>query len=167
MKQKQGLNRKLTPIVEEQPKIEFSEKKVVNFQVRNMLNYNSIDVKRHEPGGGKSKTIPDQSLTIKELIQRSQRGYPLDASYTTFYNGEDDTLPDLRKLDLTELHELRDWTNSKIKDGEKFIKEQYEKAQAKDTEEYYRKKFAKEAEEKTPALKDNPPQRGGDSDTIK
>lgn len=114
-----------------------------------------------EAGGGKSKTVPDQSLSIRELIERSQRGYPIDAQYTTFYNGEDEDLPDLRRLDLTDLQELKNWTNERIKDGQKFMQEQYEKAQEKNTEEYYRKKFAAEQKEKeTPPIVEAQPKIG-------
>lgn len=117
--------------------------------VRHWLNY------QHKPNGkdyGKSSTVPDQSLTIRELIERAQRGYPLDAVRTPFYNGEDDDMPDIKNFDLTELHELRQWTNQKIKEGENFVREIRRKAQEQETKEYYEKKL-KEAEERENKLK--------------
>lgn len=65
--------------------------------------------KTKEPGGGKSLTIPDQALTVPQIIKRSQAGMPLHVGYKqAYYEGEEGDLPDLRKLDLAELQKLRE-----------------------------------------------------------
>lgn len=62
-----------------------------------------------EPGGGKSLTIPDQALTVPQIIKRSQAGMPLHVGYKqAYFEGEEGDLPDLRKLDLAELQQLRE-----------------------------------------------------------
>lgn len=114
--------------------------------------------------GSDSLTVPDQSLSIREIIERTKRGYPVDGEKTVFYNGEDDDMPDIRRMDLTELHDLQNWTKQRIKIAEDEKHDNYRKAQAKKTEEYYREKFLKE---NPPAQGDNPPQRGGDTDILK
>lgn len=105
------------------------------------LNRVHLQRKYKEPGGGYSRTVPDQSLTIKELILRQQRGYPLDAVKPVFYNGEEDDLPDIRKMDLTQIHEMREWADQKIKEDEKIRKQKAWDHQREQTEAYYKKKF--------------------------
>lgn len=73
--------------------------------------YNAQLFKQYEkePGGGKSLTIPDQALTVPQIIKRSQSGMPLHVGYKqAYYEGEEGDLPDLRKLDLAELQKLRE-----------------------------------------------------------
>lgn len=53
-----------------------------------------------------SLTIPDQSMTIREILERYARGLPLGGQKVPIYNGEDDDMPDLERLDISEKHEL-------------------------------------------------------------
>lgn len=54
-----------------------------------------------------SKTIPDQTMSIREIVARFQRGLPIDAGKVPIYHGEDIELPDIRKLDLVEIQEMK------------------------------------------------------------
>lgn len=54
-----------------------------------------------------SKTIPNDSLTIAQIYERYAKGKPLSVhQYTPIYDGEDVHLPDLRKLDIEEIHQF-------------------------------------------------------------
>jgi hypothetical protein len=61
-----------------------------------------------EKNHGVSKTIPDQSMSIPELIRRYSSGLPLGGSKVPIYTGEEDILQgtDFNKLDLSEKHEF-------------------------------------------------------------
>lgn len=65
-----------------------------------------------------SLTIPDQTMTIRELIERHVRGLPLDEGKIPIYNGEEDDLPDLRTLDLSEIAQLKQSNQEYIKEQE-------------------------------------------------
>lgn len=133
----------------EQPQLELvdtSTGELTNIPIRKhktWLTYTHIR-NGYEKNDGKGRTVPNQALSIEEIILRTQRGYPVDETYTTFYNGEDDDLPDLRRLDITQLHELKKWADDKIKEGESFMQKQYDDYREKKNNEFYQKKFEKE-----------------------
>lgn len=53
-----------------------------------------------------SMTLPDQSLSIPEIMERYSRGLNLGANTRTeIYHGEDDEFPDLSRMDLVEREE--------------------------------------------------------------
>lgn len=58
----------------------------------------------HTPEGPK-QTVPDQSLSIKEILDRYARGLPLGGQRIPVYEPDND-LPDPRTLDLAERQEL-------------------------------------------------------------
>lgn len=66
-----------------------------------------------------SMTIPDQALTVAQLVERNKRGLPLGGARTPQYqdNPEADFLPDIAKLDLAEIHELKDQAAASIKES--------------------------------------------------
>jgi hypothetical protein len=55
-----------------------------------------------------SETIPDQSLSIPEIIRRFASGLPLGGAKVTYYDEEDDILDgvDPRTLDISEKYDL-------------------------------------------------------------
>lgn len=54
-----------------------------------------------------SKTIPDQTMPIRELLERYARGLPINGtSQEPIYNGEDSSGIDPRSLDLTDRQEI-------------------------------------------------------------
>lgn len=53
-----------------------------------------------------SETVPDQSMSIPELIDRYVKGLPLTGEKVPVYDGEDD-VPDFSKMDLSELEDYR------------------------------------------------------------
>lgn len=53
-----------------------------------------------------SMTVPDQTMSIQTILERYSRGLPIGGRTDEYYD-EEDTMPDYRKLDLTEIAELQ------------------------------------------------------------
>lgn len=94
-------------------------------QVKNMLNAKDFP-KQGEVFTMPSMTVPDQSLTVRELMDRFARGLPLGGAKVPIWEGEDDNTPDFSKMDLSEiedyqlqvqaeLEEIRERMNAKSK----------------------------------------------------
>jgi hypothetical protein len=67
--------------------------------------------KRYKTIKGVSQTIPEQTMSLRTLIDRFTRGLPITGNVSEPQYDEDDDLlkgVDLRKLDLTEIHELKE-----------------------------------------------------------
>lgn len=98
----------------------------------------------YETNGKPSMTVPNQAMTVRELIIRFASGIPLDAGKVPIYEGELD-LPDLDKMDLIEreayykeLRQQRDEVELRVKNArikreemkmEEVIQERIRKAQ--------------------------------------
>jgi hypothetical protein len=80
-------------------------------KVKNSMNASQFE-KNYEKNGLPSMTVPDQTMSIRTILERYSRGLPVGGR-TDIYYDEDDTLPDPRTLDLTERQEL----------AEQFVKE--------------------------------------------
>lgn len=83
----------------------------------NIASYNRPAIKttlnaRYFPKSGEfnnlpSRTIPDQTLSLRTLLDRHARGLPLSGNNLhPVYNGED-YMPDVRRLDISEIHDLK------------------------------------------------------------
>jgi hypothetical protein len=68
-----------------------------------------------------SMTVPDQSLSIKEILSRFTSGRPLPSLGTPEYFG-DMMVPDLKKMDLTEIAEYQEDLKGYIKQNADTIK---------------------------------------------
>lgn len=55
----------------------------------------------HEVNLEKSKTVPNQTMTILQMIQRHRKGLPIDESKGALYQG-DELVPDISKMDLVD-----------------------------------------------------------------
>lgn len=73
-------------------------------RVKNSLNANQFE-KNYKIFTQPSITIPDQSMSIKTILERYARGLPVGGRLDEYYD-EEDTLPDPRTLDLAERQEL-------------------------------------------------------------
>jgi hypothetical protein len=71
-----------------------------------------------------SKTQPDQSMTVRELLMRNARGLPLSGNAHPLYQGDEEYFPDLKKLDLSEIAALRDEVQTSIEKHRAEIAEQ-------------------------------------------
>lgn len=73
-------------------------------KIRNIFNAHEFNDDEHntEP----SKTVPDQAMSVRELLQRYANGLPLGGGKEPIYEGEDGDGIDPRRLDLAERQEL-------------------------------------------------------------
>ena len=80
---------------------------------------------------GESKTVPDQSMTLRELLIRYAKGLPLEGQKTPIWEGEEGFDIDPQKLYLAEIEELREKAEQELKDINNRVKQEVEKKRAK------------------------------------
>jgi len=73
-------------------------------RVKNSLNANTFE-KKYKIFTQPSMTVPDQSMSIKTILERYARGLPVGGRLDEYYD-EEDTLPNPLTLDLAERQEL-------------------------------------------------------------
>jgi hypothetical protein len=79
-------------------------KKYIMQKVKNSLNYEYQD-QLGEVNTLPSMTIPDQTMSIRTIVDRYAKGLPVSA-FTPIYEGEDFYMPDPKTLDLVDRAEL-------------------------------------------------------------
>jgi len=102
-------------------------------KIRNMFNASEFndDEVNNEP----SLTIPDQSMGIRELIQRYASGLPLGGGKEPIYEGEEGDGIDPRRLDLAERQEMEIAARKELAEIEERLKSsKAEKSKSKLTE---------------------------------
>lgn len=126
-------------------KNEATTKDITKPKVLNMLNYHH-SFNESEKGGGISQTIPEQTLSIRELLQRHQAGIPIDLRTDGMFNeDEDDEIySNLKTYDLTELRDLRNEMDEAIKKAQHERAQYYEQQKLNDLEKKFKEKFSKE-----------------------
>lgn len=92
-----------------------------------------------------SKTVPNQTLTIAEMVKRHRSGRPIEGSSTTpVYSGEE-LLPDLSKMDLIDKHAYIDSVADHLVEVrariEKAKKESSDKAKIEEFEKWHQEKL--------------------------
>lgn len=75
-------------------------------KVKNSLNAKEFP-KNYKKFTQPSLTVPDQSMSIKTILERYARGLPVGGRLDEYYD-EEDTLPNPLTLDLAERQELAD-----------------------------------------------------------
>jgi len=76
---------------------------------KTQYNYHEFTIKG-ESSNKPSMTIPDQSMTVSELVEGNKRGLPLGGAKVPIWdeNPETEYLPDLNRLDLAEIQDMKD-----------------------------------------------------------
>lgn len=77
-------------------------------------HYNSIPSKG-EFNRQPSMTVPNQSMSVAEMIDRHNAGLPIQGSANPMYYGEID-FPDFSKMDLIDLQEFKEATQMRIQE---------------------------------------------------
>lgn len=70
-------------------------------QVRNWLNYESTPEGYEPENKLPSMTIPDLTISVKELVERMQMGLPPEGERVAVYD-EGKAMPDLSRMDLAD-----------------------------------------------------------------
>lgn len=80
---------------------------------------NSLNASRYKEQGEvnilPSLTIPDQSMSVQDILDRFTRGLPIGGQRVPVYDELDD-LPDIRTLDLAERQELSERYTQELAD---------------------------------------------------
>jgi len=74
-------------------------------KIKNSLNANTFE-KKYKTFSQPSMTVPDQTMSIRTILERYSRGLPIGGRTDEYYD-EEDTMPDYRTLDLTEIADLQ------------------------------------------------------------
>lgn len=99
--------------------------------------YNSrLFPKNYEVNDLPSMTVPDQSMTVREMIDRHVRGIPFEAGKVPVYNGDDDFFDgqDFSKMELTDRMDLLEAQKQQVKDLSTNLTKQQRKAAKKAAE---------------------------------
>lgn len=72
----------------------------------------------YEPSKGQinnspSETVPDQTMSIREILVRYARGLPITGGKPHYYDEEQYT-PDIKTMDLADLQELHETTRQEV-----------------------------------------------------
>lgn len=113
-------------------------------KVKNNLNAVAFP-KQYEINDQPSMTVPDQTMTLKEILDRYAKGLPVNGNNAVPLYDEEDTLPDMRTLDLSERAELAEQFAEElheIKSKDEKRKKQQEENDKKELEEYRKQKRA-------------------------
>jgi len=75
-----------------------------NAPVRNQHNARHME-SPGEHNDQPSMTVPDQALSIREILRRFSHGIPLDGQQIPIFDENEDDLPDFRHMDLADRQE--------------------------------------------------------------
>ena len=110
------------------------------YKIKTKADYN-YEEQEYEVNNLPSETVPDQSMSMSEIMRRFASGLPIAGAKVPIYNGEED-LPDLSRMDLAEQQEFMDQTKDEITDlKNRFAKEQNIRKQKEKEEQERKRKY--------------------------
>lgn len=109
--------------------------------MRNLRLYPQVTVKKQSFEGEKILTVPNQSLTLKEILKRFVRREALPIEQEGVYHEGDHDLEKVANEDIVVRYELLEEQRQKVRDLKKRLNEQEEKSRA----EAYAKEQARKA----------------------
>lgn len=86
-------------------------------RIKNSANANDFP-KNYRDCGGKSATVPDQTLSLREIVKRYTRGVPLPMVAGGYFDEEENDGVDIRTMDIVEVDEMVKAAREKINDNE-------------------------------------------------
>ncbi len=98
-------------------------------KVINTLNFKAEKVK-HKFFTMPSETVPDQTMSIREIMERYAKGLPVGDGYTEIYDEDPETQLgiNIKSLDLVDIQELKGHAKDRIQEIRNTTKEQAAKA---------------------------------------
>lgn len=102
--------------------------KINDMKVFNALNAHERE-KKHRVFTQPSQTVPDQTMSIKEILERYAKGLPIGGGLDPIYEEEETNGINPRTLDLVDIQEIKAYNKKNIEE----LKEKFE------TEKGYRK----------------------------
>lgn len=119
--------------------------------IRTSMNYSTDHWDIYEYPYGKSLTAPNQVYSPQEMLDRFTRGIPLDTSAQQPYYS-DIELPDLDRMDLSEIADLREENNEILRKAE----EDRTKKEKEEIKRLEKEQLRKELEEENNSTPSNP-----------
>lgn len=104
-------------------------------KIKNMLNAHEFATKG-ELNTLPSLAIPDQAMTMQELLDRQARGIPMVGEKFPIYYGEEDILPDFRHMDLADIQEHREMLAERIQQQREELAAQDEERKREDIQKW-------------------------------
>jgi hypothetical protein len=89
-------------------------------KIRNAMNYKEFK-QQGEVNNQPSKTVPDQTMSIREILTRYAHGLPIDSGKVPIYEGED-FHPDPSKMDLVDRQEYMESVKEELNEIKKKYK---------------------------------------------
>jgi hypothetical protein len=126
-----------------------------NLQLYKLNPYTRTKNSREIPSGT-SQTIPDQSLTIKQILERHTRGLRIPDQMVGYYDSENDPLElngtNIETLDLSQKYDILNRVRNKTSN----LRSAYNKQQTQSYEEKLREEGRQQAQkaEKNPVSQD-------------
>lgn len=103
-------------------------------KIRNI--FNAIEFNDNEKEFNPSLTVPDQALSVRQILERYANGLPLGGTNEPIWEGEDGDGIDPRRLDLAERQELEISARQELAEIEERLKsKKVEKSKARLTPE--------------------------------
>lgn len=84
-------------------------------KIRNWINRDESDSSFEPVNKLPSMTVPDLSMTVKEIVERSQMGLPPEGERVPIYD-EGDPYPDISRMDLVDRQNFIKYYKEKIED---------------------------------------------------
>lgn len=100
-------------------------------QIRMNFHDNAEMLHDQERPKGESKTIPDQAMSLGEIIRRYASGLPITGVRQPIYEGETPGMPDFSKMDLADVQEYRDEMERWLLEEKRNLKKKQEEKEAK------------------------------------
>ncbi len=126
------------------------------------FNYHRVSGTRTtEKNSGISQTIPDQTMSITEIMQRHSRGLAIDQKVPLYHSEEEqaqETGRDIRTMDISEVHAEMQEINQRIQERTRLAQEkktQEQKDNYARLEQQKREQWRKEWEAETMSKNQN------------
>lgn len=122
--------------------------------------YNAPTFVRHyEKNTGELLTQPDQALPMRTILEKYRRTGIVEGNKQMVYddngNGEEIYIPDLRKMDLSEIHEMVEENRKAIASMQKVMQDKEQERLQAELYEEFKKQYEKE---KQPEEAGSPPE---------
>lgn len=135
----------------------FEQKK----RILRQLEFEFDKKKMTEKNMGKSMTIPNQSMTVLEMIQRHRKGLPIEGRPGQIYHEGEEPLQNLDNMDLIDRQNYID----SVADALVEVKRRLEENAKTEKEKEFLKKVDMEVRQRLAAMK-NPPKAGDEAEVV-
>lgn len=86
------------------------------YEGRAIKNSNNAQAfpKTYEINTKPSMTVPDQSMSVREIMTRYAKGLPLEGQKVAIWEGEESDMPDISRMDLADRQEYKEAAEAEL-----------------------------------------------------